>query len=136
MFGEPMDSILAVVGSLWLFVSVSAVPYLWWRNIVNGQPAGFRKAVDTGAVWVNRITVGVVWILLAVYYIAVGYDRWGTRALVAGGVWLGLLLLAPVGVKLSHIQQRDTDAADRLDTDPEVGLAVSEQPEQRTDSAG
>ena len=129
MISEPMDTILAVVGSLWLLGSVSAVPYLWWRNTVNGQPAGFRKAVDTGAVWVNRITVGVVWILLAIYYLDVAYDRWGKWALVAGGVWLGLLLLAPVGAKLSHTQQRDTDAADRLDADPEVGeLAVSEQP--------
>ena len=121
MFGEPMDSILAAVGGVWLLGSVSAVPVLWWRNIVNGRPAGFRKAVDTGAVWVNRITVGVVWVLLAIYYIEVAYDRWGTRALVAGCVWLGVVLLAPLGAKLSHTQGRDTDDADRLDADPEVG---------------
>ena len=129
MFGEPMDSILAVVGGVWLLGSVSAVPVLWWWDILNGRPSGFGRAVDTTAVWVNRIMVGIALVLLALYSIVVAYERWRTWSVVAGSVWLAVVLLALVGAKLSHTQQRDTDAADRLDADPEVGeLAVSEQP--------
>ena len=127
MFGEPMDSILAVVAVLWLLGSMTVVPVLYLRRI--GLPRAFRDAVDTSAAWVNRATVGVVWVLLVAYSIEITYARWGTWALVAAGIYLCLVLLAPVGAKMKHKQESDTDAAGDRDGDPGVDGSPSNKPD-------
>ena len=128
MFGEPMDSILAAVGGVWLLCSVAAVPFLWWRHIEKGRQHAFRSAVDTVAVWTNRVVVVVALILVALHYIDIMYGWWGLWSWVVAGGLLVWILLALVGAKMWHKQERDTDPADRLDTDPGVGDSPPNSP--------
>ena len=144
MFGEPMDSILTVVGGVWLLCSVGAVTILLWLDIFKVRPVGFRQAVDTAAVWTNRMVVVVALLLLVAHTLGVAYDRWGVWVLVVAGVWLGLLLVAggvwlfgslvALVVKLWHKQKRDTDSTDRLDADPGVEAYDLSQPPEPSDS--